>query len=134
LDLCRYVVLNPVRAKIVEEVGQWKWSNYRMTSGKSSAPKWLEVDWRLAAILGMSILLLATAGPASRPLRAQLTSALQGKEALETVRRLANLPASRLRAEGITIENNKGEGEDEVIKVQLSPPLTLYLRAKRRRR
>jgi REP element-mobilizing transposase RayT len=26
IDACRYVVLNPVRAKIVQVPGQWKWS------------------------------------------------------------------------------------------------------------
>ena len=32
LTLCRYVVLNPVRAKIVKDPGDWKWSTYRELS------------------------------------------------------------------------------------------------------
>lgn len=48
LELCRYVVLNPVRAGMVRSAGDWAWSNYRVTSGRSSSPKWLEVDWTLS--------------------------------------------------------------------------------------
>ncbi len=48
LELCRYVVLNPVRAKLVERPEQWSWSNYRATAGLSTAPAWLAVDWTLA--------------------------------------------------------------------------------------
>lgn len=33
LEVCRYVVLNPVRAKAVEKPEQWEWSSYRGTSG-----------------------------------------------------------------------------------------------------
>ncbi len=33
-EVCRYVVLNPVRAKMVEKPEDWKWSSYRATAGK----------------------------------------------------------------------------------------------------
>jgi putative transposase len=33
LEVCRYVVLNPVRAKSVRAPQQWKWSSYRATAG-----------------------------------------------------------------------------------------------------
>jgi REP element-mobilizing transposase RayT len=45
LELCRYVVLNPVRAGIAASAGSWPWSNYRATAGRAAAPKWLEIDW-----------------------------------------------------------------------------------------
>ncbi len=48
LELCRYVVLNPVRARLVERPEQWSWSNYRATAGLSTAPDWLNADWTLA--------------------------------------------------------------------------------------
>jgi REP element-mobilizing transposase RayT len=48
LELCRYVVLNPVRARLVERAGDWRWSNYRATSGREHAPEWLEGDWTLS--------------------------------------------------------------------------------------
>ena len=48
LELMRYVVLNPVRARIVERPGDWRWSSYRATLGREEAPSWLDVDWTLA--------------------------------------------------------------------------------------
>src|SRR5712692_7480885 len=47
LALCRYVVLNPVRARLVAHPQEWKWSNYRLTAGLAPAPEWLEVHWTL---------------------------------------------------------------------------------------
>jgi len=44
-SLCRYVVLNPVRAKMVKNPREYAWSNYRATAGFEPAPDWLEVDW-----------------------------------------------------------------------------------------
>jgi len=35
LEVCRYVVLNPVRAKTVGQPHQWKWSSYRATIGNA---------------------------------------------------------------------------------------------------
>mgnify|MGYP005837588869 CR=1 FL=1 len=48
LELCRYVVLNPVRANIVKNPQDWKWSSYRSTTGKVKPPKWFTPDWILA--------------------------------------------------------------------------------------
>jgi REP element-mobilizing transposase RayT len=47
LELHRYVVLNPVRARLVQRAEEWKWSSYRATVGLEKAPEWLEVDWTL---------------------------------------------------------------------------------------
>jgi len=47
LELARYVVLNPVRAGMVAEVGDWPWSSYAAMVGKESPPSWLETDWIL---------------------------------------------------------------------------------------
>jgi putative transposase len=43
----RYTVRNPVRAKIVEGAGQWRWSSYRATAGLDSVPSWLNMEWLL---------------------------------------------------------------------------------------
>jgi putative transposase len=48
LELCRYVVLNPVRAHVVEHVGAWAWSSYRVTVGQQSDPRWVTTEWLLA--------------------------------------------------------------------------------------
>ena len=49
LELNRYIVLNPVRAHLVERPEDWVWSSYCATGGLSESPGHLTVDW----ILGM---------------------------------------------------------------------------------
>jgi REP element-mobilizing transposase RayT len=48
IELCRYVVLNPVRARIVELPEEYKWSSFRMTAGQVPCKPLLETDWLLA--------------------------------------------------------------------------------------
>ena len=48
LELARYVVLNPVRAKMVQYARNWTWSSYRATAGLSKIPALLTVDWILS--------------------------------------------------------------------------------------
>ncbi|MCR4404247.1 MAG: transposase [Candidatus Acetothermia bacterium] len=47
LELCRYVVLNPVRAKLVRAANGWPWSSYRATAGLAEPPPFLTTDWVL---------------------------------------------------------------------------------------
>jgi len=47
LELCRYVVLNPVRTGRVKRVDRYPWSSYRATAGLETAPGWLTSDWIL---------------------------------------------------------------------------------------
>src|SRR5699024_7193860 len=44
LELTRYVVLNPVRAGMVNEPDEYEWSSYRAMVGQVQAPRWLETD------------------------------------------------------------------------------------------
>jgi len=48
LELARYIVLNPVRAKMVRSVRDWPWSSYRATSGQVDVPDFLTIDWILS--------------------------------------------------------------------------------------
>ncbi len=48
LSLCRYVVLNPVRAGIVHSPEQWIWNSYRATAGLTKKPPFLTIDWLLS--------------------------------------------------------------------------------------
>jgi hypothetical protein len=48
LELTRYIVLNPVRAGMVEQAGAWPWSSFRATSNEAPRPPWLAVEWLLA--------------------------------------------------------------------------------------
>lgn len=47
LELCRYVVLNPIRADRVAQIEHYAWSSYPATMGLSGGPDWLETDWLL---------------------------------------------------------------------------------------
>jgi putative transposase len=45
LELARYVVLNPVRARLVPEPSEWPWSSYRACLARAPRPAWLATDW-----------------------------------------------------------------------------------------
>jgi len=47
LEVCRYVVLNPVRACMVEKPGDWKWSSYQATISQVKPHPCLTIDWIL---------------------------------------------------------------------------------------
>lgn len=47
LELSRYVVLNPLRAKMVAQVEDWPWSSYHAMLGKAVVYPWLEINWIL---------------------------------------------------------------------------------------
>ena len=49
LELARYVVLNPVRARMVRTPGKYPWSSYRAMIGEEAAPVCLETRWILAS-------------------------------------------------------------------------------------
>ena len=48
LEVSRYIVLNPVRAGIVKEPGEWRWSNYLYTTGEAKPPGFLTTVWTLS--------------------------------------------------------------------------------------
>lgn len=54
LEVLRYVVLNPVRAKIVARPEEYAWSSHRAVVGLTAAPAWLDVD-RVLAQFGNSV-------------------------------------------------------------------------------
>jgi REP element-mobilizing transposase RayT len=49
-ELLRYVVLNPVRANMVERPEAYRWSSYRATAGVEVAPPWLDVGSALSGL------------------------------------------------------------------------------------
>lgn len=52
LELARYVVLNPVRAGMVGDAGEWMWSSYPVMTGAVARPPWLQTDWILGQFGG----------------------------------------------------------------------------------
>lgn len=47
LELARYIVLNPVRARLVAAPESWPWSSYRFTICEAPPPAWLETRFTL---------------------------------------------------------------------------------------
>ena len=48
LELSRYVVLNPLRANMVQSLDDWRWSSYPIVTEQASALPWLDTDWLLS--------------------------------------------------------------------------------------
>ncbi|PML20738.1 addiction module toxin RelE [Vibrio breoganii] len=44
LELCRYIVLNPVRAHMVNSPDEWLWSSWFYMVGRVESPHWLSTD------------------------------------------------------------------------------------------
>ena len=54
LHCCRYIVLNPWDAKLVEHPAEWKWSSYAATAGRIKPQPFLTTDW-LLEIFGANV-------------------------------------------------------------------------------
>jgi putative transposase len=52
LEVCRYVDLNPVRARLVRDPGNWRWSSYRAHTGNAISPDWLDTAAVHGTLLG----------------------------------------------------------------------------------
>lgn len=52
LEVCRYIVLNPVRAGIIELPGDWPWSSYGGTAGRRRCHPCLSPEWILRQLSG----------------------------------------------------------------------------------
>jgi REP element-mobilizing transposase RayT len=47
LELARYIVNNPVRARLCRKAADWPWSSYRASVGAVAVPRFLTLDWLL---------------------------------------------------------------------------------------
>lgn len=52
LEVCRYVDLNPVRARVVLDPGNWRWSSYGAHTGNAISPAWLDTPAVHGYLLG----------------------------------------------------------------------------------
>lgn len=48
LSVCRYVVLNPIRAGVCRHPADYRWSSYGATAGTGAAEPFLSIDWLLS--------------------------------------------------------------------------------------
>jgi len=111
LELARYVVLNPVRAGMVDDPQQWSWSSYAAMTGEKQAPPWLQTDWILGqfnrnrgqAVMGYVDFIRAGAGMPSvwERLRGQVylgsDAFLQRIQALSDKTSIAEIPRTQRR-------------------------------------
>ncbi len=51
LELVRYIILNPVRAKMATRIAEWPWTSYQKTVGKDSIPPSIASD-RVLGLFG----------------------------------------------------------------------------------
>jgi len=52
LEVCRYIVRNPIAAGMVKEAGEWPWSSYRATAGLAPVERFTTVRWVLGQFGG----------------------------------------------------------------------------------
>ncbi len=116
LELCRYLVMNPVRAKAVAKPEEWPWSSYAATVGRHRAPDWLSVPAVLSLFAGSARLAQAAyrefvregIGQPSPWSQVRGQVFLGDEEFLEQVERLvrrqhlANVPAAQTRPTRLT--------------------------------
>ncbi|MEY4561652.1 MAG: hypothetical protein RLZZ618_929 [Pseudomonadota bacterium] len=55
MEVCRYVELNPVRARMVERPEDWPWSSYLAHICKAPSPSWLDTDGLHEYLLGREV-------------------------------------------------------------------------------
>ncbi len=79
LEVCRYVVMNPVRVGFVEDPEQWQWSSYGATAGRRKPPPCLTTDW----VLGQ---FGAEREKAERKYRAYVHRGIEGESIWEEVK------------------------------------------------
>lgn len=89
-ELSRYIVLNPLRAKLVSSLDDWQWSSHYLAC-QDPPPSWLDCDWLLsrfgnthsAAVSAYRAFVLAGIGRAS-PLAGTRHQVLLGDDAFVT--------------------------------------------------
>ncbi len=56
LEVCRYVELNPLRARLLKDPSGWTWSSLRAHLGMVEAPPWLDSEQVYGLMLGRDVL------------------------------------------------------------------------------
>lgn len=77
LEVCRYVELNPMRARMVTAPGDWPWSSYRAHVGQAASPAWLDSAGLYGYLLGRDVACVADCTQARRAY-VELVAAGQG--------------------------------------------------------
>ena len=122
LTVLRYVVLNPVRARMVARPQEWPWSNHAATGGWAPAPHWLETDWVLSEFGKRR-------AAAQKRYRAFVDAALEARDSLWDQLRQQVILGSESYAEKMlgNVSNNGDLQEIPLVQRQRPPqPLAWY--------
>lgn len=106
LGVCRYILLNPVRARLAGDPAEWRWSSYRATAGLCRPAPFLTIDWilerfhpceRRAAIRGFREFIRRDGAESDRLPPDWATRAILGDEEFLEALREPLRPAARTR-------------------------------------
>jgi putative transposase len=126
LELSRYIVLNPLRAKLVSSLDDWQWSSHRYLVGQECPHNWLERDWllsrfgnaRTTAVPAYQAFVLEGIGGTS-PLAAIRHQVLLGDDAfvaeyqgLQRSEELAEVPRVERRAVALSLNDYQARYDD----------------------
>jgi REP element-mobilizing transposase RayT len=126
LELIRYIVLNPVRAGMVDSAVEWPWSSHCYVLGKQPVPNWLDMDWLLncfgqdrANALARYIRFVEAGVGASSPLKAVTHQLLLGDAAFVAQRRdpaaqvqMKAVPMIQRRTTALTLQEYATQSAD----------------------
>jgi len=134
LAVCRYVELNPVRARLADDPAAWRWSSCRAHLGLAEAPAWLDSTALFAQLLGRPAASLhdrqrarqhyAEALAAGRD-AALWPQALRQQIYLGDEAFVARMQAGAGGAFGTVPEPAAQRGDGDIPREQTRPPLTL---------
>ena len=79
LEVCRYVDLNPVRARMVRAPGNWPWSSYAAHTCAVAAPEWLDTPSVHGYVLGRPLVTRRIEIASTIPIRSIQDSGSRGE-------------------------------------------------------
>ena len=125
LEVCRYVELNPVRAKMVAAPGDWLWSSYAALTAQAPCPPWLDSAAVWGYLLGADALSCETESTAAQAY-ADLVAA--GKDVAlwpDHLRQQMYLGDEAIVLRMQALASDRAVGSKEIPKAQRASPKTL---------
>lgn len=114
LELCRYIVRNPVAANIIHDVADWQWSSYLATASLAHKPSFLTTKWVLEQFSNQTqayIEFVQTTSGKHSPLSKALKTSVLGSQAFRDEAQAKLRPSK----EGTRLQNHINQGKLEDI-------------------
>jgi REP element-mobilizing transposase RayT len=125
LELCRYVELNPARARIVAVPGDWRWSSYLAHVGAAPSPQWLDSAGLHGYLLGRDARGTADRRRAASRYAALVAAAPEGSIWDDALRQQIYLGDAEFVERMRSRAEPRRAGARETPKAQRSRPITL---------